>query len=138
MRKIPKAQHYYMVSLATGFGRRASDGGANLQQKEKQQQPCEGGWSHPSSREQLTTVSRVSNCCMYRARKCNPTRKGETWKPSIAFFWLFYYLRLDRTHVFDPTQFPALLSLATQSRGTCLGFGILFAPARLEVTRANE
>ncbi|CAL8111834.1 unnamed protein product [Orchesella dallaii] len=38
-----------------GFGRRASDGGANLQQKEKQQQSCEGGWSHPSSREQLST-----------------------------------------------------------------------------------
>ncbi|CAG7729991.1 unnamed protein product [Allacma fusca] len=38
-----------------GFGRRASDGGANLQQKEKQQSSCEGGWSHPSSREQLST-----------------------------------------------------------------------------------
>ena len=45
--------------LACGFGRRASDGGANLQQKEKQQAPCEGGWSHPSSREQLSTVRRT-------------------------------------------------------------------------------
>jgi len=42
--------------VANAFGRRASDGGANLQQKEKQQQPCDGGWSHPSSKEQLTTV----------------------------------------------------------------------------------
>lgn len=46
-----------MAFAACGFGRRASDGGANLQQKEKQQQSCEGGWSHPSSREQLSTVS---------------------------------------------------------------------------------
>lgn len=44
------------VFPACGFGRRASDGGANLQQKEKQQQSCDGGWSHPSSREQLSTV----------------------------------------------------------------------------------
>ncbi|XP_021963869.1 serine/threonine-protein kinase SIK3 isoform X2 [Folsomia candida] len=40
----------------SGFGRRASDGGANLQQKDKQPPPvCDGGWSHPSSREQLST-----------------------------------------------------------------------------------
>lgn len=55
--------------LACGFGRRASDGGANLQQKEKQQQSCEGGWSHPSSREQLSTVSWIIKKIMHALAK---------------------------------------------------------------------
>jgi len=48
------------MESTTGFGRRASDGGANLQQKEKPPATvCEGGWSHPSSREQLSTVRSI-------------------------------------------------------------------------------
>lgn len=50
-----------MTFTASSFGRRASDGGANLhifhQQQNNINNDEEGGWSQPGSREQLQPVS---------------------------------------------------------------------------------
>lgn len=59
------------LSAAGGLGRRASDGGANLQMFFQRQLP-EGGWSHPNSQEQITQVSinkavKIIECC-----QCGP------------------------------------------------------------------
>lgn len=44
----------YILITGSGLGRRASDGGANLQMYFQRQ--FEGGWSHPNSQEQITQV----------------------------------------------------------------------------------
>ncbi|XP_069163626.1 serine/threonine-protein kinase SIK3 isoform X7 [Procambarus clarkii] len=46
---------------AGGLGRRASDGGANLQMFFQRQLP-EGGWSHPNSQEQITQLGLGGSC----------------------------------------------------------------------------
>ncbi|XP_076053776.1 uncharacterized protein LOC143032726 [Oratosquilla oratoria] len=46
------------MGLSSGFGRRASDGGANLQMY-FQRQLAESVWSHPNSREHITQVGAV-------------------------------------------------------------------------------
>lgn len=53
---------YYMLFTAGGFGRRASDGGANLhifhqQHSSNTNNDEDGGWSQPGSREQLQPVN---------------------------------------------------------------------------------
>lgn len=53
------------IFTAGGFGRRASDGGANLhifhqQHSSNTSNDEEGGWSQPGSREQLQPVSKCS------------------------------------------------------------------------------
>jgi hypothetical protein len=49
-----------------GFGRRASDGGANLQMFFSRQ--LEGVWSQPGSQEQLQMVCQLKNIVNYRAK----------------------------------------------------------------------
>ncbi|XP_053655526.1 serine/threonine-protein kinase SIK3 isoform X3 [Cherax quadricarinatus] len=46
---------------AGGLGRRASDGGANLQMYFQRQFP-DGGWSHPNSQEQITQLGLGASC----------------------------------------------------------------------------
>ncbi|XP_042203399.1 serine/threonine-protein kinase SIK3-like isoform X4 [Homarus americanus] len=49
------------MHAAGGLGRRASDGGANLQMFFQRQLP-EGGWSHPNSQEQITQLGLGASC----------------------------------------------------------------------------